>query len=122
MTMPFVDRARQAVKAWAALRAAALLALASTLLVTPSWAQTAAPAPAALPVVPAATAAQPLPANRWTAPQIRQAFELADADTSGELTRTETQRLAMVPKPFEDMDQNKDGLISRAEYEAAFVR
>jgi Ca2+-binding EF-hand superfamily protein len=104
--------------------AAASITLLAALLATPSWAQTAAPAPApaTLPVVPAATAAQPLPASRWTAPQIRQAFELADADTNGELTRSETQRLAIVPKPFEDMDQNKDGLISRAEYEAAFVR
>ena len=107
-------------------RFAAATSLLAALLAAASWAQTAvppaAPAAAALPVVPAATAAQPLPANRWTAPQIRQAFELADADTNGELTRTETQRLAIVPKPFEDMDLNKDGLISRAEYEAAFVR
>ncbi len=106
-------------------------ALLSSVLAAPSWSQTATPASppspvpapaAALPVVPGAAGAQPLPANRWTAPQIRQAFELADSDTNGELSRTETQRLAIVPKPFEDMDQNKDGTISRAEYEAAFVR
>ena len=108
----------------AARRITPSLALLAALLAAPSWAQTAAPAPAPapLPVVPAATAAQPLPASRWTAPQIRQAVELAAADTNGELTRGESQRLAIMPKPFEEMDQNKDGLISRAEYEAAFVR
>lgn len=76
----------------------------------------------ALPVVPASPVAQPLPPHRWTAQQIREAFELADSDTNGELTRAEIQRVAIVPRSFEDMDQNKDGVITRAEYEAAFVR
>jgi hypothetical protein len=76
----------------------------------------------ALPVVPASPAAQPLPPHRWTAQQIREAFELADTDTNGELTRAETQRVAILPRSFEDMDQNKDGVVTRAEYEGAFVR
>ncbi len=75
-----------------------------------------------LPVVPAAPTAQPLPPHRWTAQQIREAFELADSDTNGELTRAEIQRVAILPRSFEDMDQNKDGVVTRAEYEAAFVR
>jgi hypothetical protein len=95
--------------------AAALFAMAAA-------AQTSAPAPTGLPVVPAVPAAQPLPANRWTAPQIRQAFETADADSNGGLSRSEAQRLAIAPKTFEEMDLNKDGVVSRAEYEAAFVR
>jgi hypothetical protein len=75
-----------------------------------------------LPVVPAAPAAQPLPLHRWTAQQIREAFELADSDSNGELTRAEIQRVAILPRSFEDMDQNKDGVVTRAEYEAAFSR
>lgn len=75
-----------------------------------------------LPVVPAAAAAQPLPPHRWTAQQIREAFELADSDSNGELTRAEIQRVAIMPRSFEDMDQNKDGVVTRAEYEAAFSR
>ncbi|MBG9389095.1 EF-hand domain-containing protein [Caenimonas aquaedulcis] len=105
----------------AELAACALLGLAS--LQGPVNAQTAAPAPtASLPIVPVAPATQPLPPNRWNAAQIRQAFDLADGDANGELTRQEVQRLAIVPRPFEDMDLNKDGVISRAEFEGAFGR
>jgi len=75
-----------------------------------------------LPVVPAAPATQPQPPHRWTAQQIGEAFALADTDTNGELTRAEIQRVAILPRSFEDMDQNKDGVVTRAEYEAAFVR
>ena len=102
--------------------AAAAIAFAAAMLAAPSRAQTGPPAQTALPVVPVAPAAHLLPANRWTAPQIRLAFELADADSNGELNRAEAQRLAIVPHSFEEMDQNKDGVITRAEYEAAFVR
>jgi len=79
-------------------------------------------APSTLPVVPAAPATQPQPPHRWTAQQIRDAFDMADADTNGELTRAEIQRVAIMPRSFEEMDRNKDGLVTRAEYEAAFVR
>lgn len=84
------------------------------------------PAPAAtqpaLPVVPVAPATVALPPHRWTQQQAREAFDLADADANGELTRAEMQRIAVVPRPFEEMDQNKDGVVARAEYEAAFAR
>jgi hypothetical protein len=103
------------------------LGIAAGVLVAALWgsasAQQAAPAAQpVLPVVPAATATQPLPPRRWTAQQIQQAFELADADGNGELSRAEVQRIAVVPRSFEDMDQNKDGVVGRAEYEAAFAR
>lgn len=76
----------------------------------------------ALPVVPAASAARPLPPHRWTAQQVREAFEMADTDNNGELTRAEVQRVTIMPRTFEDMDQNKDGVVDGAEYEAAFTR
>jgi hypothetical protein len=75
------------------------------------------PPPAAIQPQPA-----PPPAARWTAEQIRQAFDNADADSNGELSRSEAQRLALLPRSFEDMDQNKDGVLVRAEYEGAFPR
>ena len=104
---------------------AAGAALCAALFHGPLLAQTPAPPPASaasLPVVPVAPATQPLPANRWNTEQIRQAFEFADADADGQLSRQEAQRLAIVPRSFEDMDQNKDGVISRAEFEASFPR
>ena len=90
-------------------------------------AQTAAvPAPAApsavQPAPQAGTAPQAVPAARWTAAQIREAFGLADSDSNGELTRAEAQRLTILPRSFEDLDQNKDGVLGRAEYEAGFSR
>lgn len=97
------------------------------LCMTSARAQTAPAAPAvtassALPVVPAPTAAQPLPANRWTLAQAREAFDAADSDRDGVLTRGEAQRLIIMPRSFEDMDVNKDGTVSRAEFEASFPR
>ena len=45
---------------------------------------------------------------------------MADTDSNGELSRAEAQRLAVLPRSFEEMDLNKDGVLVRAEYEAAF--
>ena len=101
-----------------------LLALALSPLAV---AQTPA-APAVLPAVPAAVPAPvpyrppSIPASRWTPQQIRQAFDAADADSNGTLTRAESQQLAIMPRSFEDMDENKDGVVSRNEYEGAFNR
>jgi hypothetical protein len=87
------------------------------------------PAPGAVPAAPVAAAAagpatggQPLPSARWTAAQIRQSFNAADANGDGQLTRAEAQRLSVMPHSFEDMDQNKDGAVTRAEYEASFYQ
>src|SRR5947209_16094391 len=78
-------------------------------------------APAAVPV-PVPYKPAPIPASRWTPQQIRQAFDAADADSNGVLTRAEAQQLTILPRSFEDMDENKDGVVSRGEYESAFSR
>ena len=79
------------------------------------------PAPAA--PAAAAPAAQPVPAARRTLAQIRQAFDLADTNSDGQLTRAEAQRLAIMPPfSFEEMDVNKNGFVDRGEYEGAFTR
>ena len=71
-------------------------------------------APAAVqPALPA-----PLPAGRWTVVQVQQAFERADANADGQLTRAEAQYLAILPRSFEELDANKDGVLTRGEYEA----
>ena len=72
--------------------------------------------PPALP----APATQSLPANRWTQQQVHQAFQLADANADGQLTRAEAQRLPLLPKSFEDSDSNKDGVLTENEYLASF--
>ena len=90
---------------------------------------TSGTAPAAPPVAPVvqvapgqAVVVQTLPPSAWTAAQTKQAFDLADSDGSGELSRAEGQRLSILPRSFEDMDANKDGSLSRAEYETGFRR
>ena len=78
---------------------------------TPIVRQQEAPAPAT----------QPLPPSRWTPAQIREAFLRADLNSDGQLSRAEAQRLAMLPRSFEDLDTNKDGALVLAEYEASFT-
>lgn len=110
------------------LRTAVILgSVVAALAAEPASAQTpaqpqAAASPPALPLVPAAPGTQPAPPNRWTPAQIQQAFDMADADSDGGLTRAEAQRVAVMPHSFEDMDQNKDGLLSRQEFQAGFTR
>ncbi|MEJ6021287.1 EF-hand domain-containing protein [Ramlibacter sp. PS4R-6] len=100
-----------------------LALLCAAWLATPGLAQT--PATAAVPpaVAPAVGAplTQPLPSNRWTAAQAREAFQLADANGDGRLTRAEAQRLAIMPRSFEEADLNKDGMLTLDEYQASFA-
>jgi hypothetical protein len=100
----------------------AIAIAASWLVIESAGAQTLPPtAPPPPPSGPAAPA-KPPPAARWTAAQIREAFDMADSDSNGELSRAEAQRLAILPRTFEEMDQNKDGVLVRDEYEGAFPR
>ena len=97
-----------------------VLAAAGLLLCAAAGAQVGStpPAAAVAPVVPGTVVpAVPLPAGQWTLAQVRQSFLLADADGNGQLTRAEAQRLAILPRGFEELDANKDGLLAREEYE-----
>ena len=102
------------------LAVSSLTAIAATAQ-TPSTPALAAPA-AVQPGARGPVQAQPVPAARWTAEQISQAFGLADGDSDGQLSRAEAQRLSILPRSFEDLDRNKDGELSRSEYEAGFAR
>jgi hypothetical protein len=100
---------------WTALLLAAMTAHAQTPDTTAG-----APPPSGQPAIPA-PATRPLPPNRWTAEQIREAFQLADVNGDGLLTRGEAQRLPIMPKSFEDTDTNKDGVLSLDEYQTSFT-
>jgi hypothetical protein len=112
---------------------ASCFAAAAGLLATALASAQMAPAPATavtpLPVTPGfqsasppvATVGRPLPPTQWTALQIGQSFEFADSDGNGVLTRAEAQQLTIMPRGFEEMDENKDGVVGRAEYDSVFA-
>jgi hypothetical protein len=103
-------------------RGTLLLAAACGLLASLAVAQTTAPqaAPAGAQAALPSPAPAPAPPSRWTPAQIREAFQLADANSDGQLTRGEAQRLAIMPRSFEDTDLNKDGVLTLNEYMASF--
>jgi hypothetical protein len=82
----------------------------------------AAPAPAIPAAAIPAPVTQPVPPHRWTAAQVREAFQLADGNSDGQLTRGEAQRLPIMPRSFEETDANKDGVINLGEYQAGFTQ
>ena len=83
-------------------------------------AATQAPLPAGVQPALPAPVTQPLPPSRWTPAQIREAFQLADVNGDGQLTRAEAQRLPIMPKSFEETDTNHDGVLVLSEYQASF--
>lgn len=58
----------------------------------------------------------------YTALQIAQSFLGADANRDGELTPAEAERLTIMPYSFEDMDRNRNRILTRSEYEDAVRR
>jgi hypothetical protein len=100
---------------------ASMLAAGAAFAQAPMTSQPQAAAPVVQPL-PAPYIPPAIPANRWTPDQIRRAFDLADADSNGVLTRSEAQHLQIMPHTFEDMDENKDGVVTREEYESSFAR
>lgn len=53
----------------------------------------------------------------YSAVDVARSFFFADANHDGELTRAEFRRLSIATMPFEQMDRNYDGVISRFEYD-----
>jgi hypothetical protein len=56
-------------------------------------------------------------AGGFSATDIARSFFFADGNKDGDLTRAEAARLSILTMPFEEMDRNFDGLISRFEYD-----
>ena len=100
---------------------ALLLAAASAGAQTPPTAPAAPQEPALAPSSGAIiTPATPVPAaTQGTAQQMDQAFARADRDRSGGLSRAEAEAYSAVRLNFEELDANKDGVLSRAEFERA---
>jgi hypothetical protein len=98
------------------------LAVVAATLAFAAQAQSVAPAtPAGVQPALPSPVTQPLPPNRWTPAQVREAFQLADVNGDGQLTRAEAQRLPIMPRSFEDTDTNKDGVLVLSEYQASFA-
>ncbi|HWP11698.1 MAG TPA: EF-hand domain-containing protein, partial [Ramlibacter sp.] len=69
------------------------------------------------PLTPAAGAAAT--SARWTPEQRAQAFKSADKNGNGQLSRQEAAALTGLPRSSDQMDSNKDGSISSAEFDEA---
>lgn len=60
-----------------------------------------------------------IPRGPYSAVDIERAFEDADINHDGDLSRAEAQRLA-IPVPFDELDRNHDGVLTRFEYQDYF--
>lgn len=60
-----------------------------------------------------------IPPNRWTREQLTLAFKRVDSDSDGQLSRQEASVLAGLSSRFDQIDANKDGSISSAEFDEA---
>lgn len=73
--------------------------------------QTSAPSPART----ASAAAGGIPANKATSKDVDAAFDRADTDKDGKLSRTEAENLPAVAQRFEQIDTDRDTFVSREE-------
>lgn len=62
---------------------------------------------------------QAIPANNWTAGQIKEAFKRTDANNDGAISREEARIFNGLTRNFDSFDANKDGSISSAEFDEA---
>lgn len=81
-------------------------------------AQTDTTASATAQVSPAATQGS-IPPNSWTARQISEAFREGDKNGDGRLSREEAALWAGLSRRFDQVDTDKDGSISSAEFDEA---
>ena len=63
--------------------------------------------------MPAATGS--VPANKATSTDVNAAFDRADANKDGKLSRTEAENLPAVAQRFEQIDTDRDTFVSREE-------
>ena len=73
--------------------------------------QTTAPRPSTS----ASAAAQSIPANKASTSDVNAAFDRADTNKDGKLSRTEAENLPSVAQRFEQIDTDRDTFISREE-------
>ena len=73
--------------------------------------QTTSPSPSTS----ASAAAESIPANRVSTTDVDAAFDRADTNKDGKLSREEAENLPSVAQRFEQIDTNRDTFISREE-------
>lgn len=90
---------------------------------TPSAASPNSPpstmSPSAAPQTEAATpptGSAGIPRNKVTSKDLDAAFMQADTSQDGKLDRKETESLPAVSRSFDQLDSNRDGFITRAEF------
>lgn len=49
------------------------------------------------------------------------AFDRADANSDGKLSREEASRLPVIASKFDELDQNKDGALSLGEFAVGYL-
>ena len=64
-------------------------------------------------------AAGAVPANKVTKQDLDAAFNRADANHDGQLSRAEAEHFPAVAQRFEQIDGNRDGFLSREEFNKA---
>ena len=64
-------------------------------------------------------AARAAPVNKVTSMDLDAAFNRADVNRDGKLSRAETEHFPMVAQRFEQIDSNHDSFISREEFNKA---
>ena len=92
--------------------AAALLVALSARAQTPDT-------PAAAAASRAATVQAPASAPRYAAGDLQQAFNFMDANRDGQISREEAAGFRGVARHFDQADADKDGFLSRSEFDAA---
>jgi hypothetical protein len=61
----------------------------------------------------------PIPPNRWTPGELKAAFRKTDVNGDGQLSREEAATSPGMARRFDQIDGNKDGSISSAEFDEA---
>jgi hypothetical protein len=99
-----------------------LLAVATVTALLAAQAQAQAPEPAAAPAAtPAATPASPT-VTYYDPKDLERAFKFMDKTGDGKVSRDEASNFRGVSKHFDEADVNKDGFLSREEFDNAMNR
>jgi hypothetical protein len=100
-----------------------LLALAAAAALLAAQANAQTPEPTAAASAPAATPAPTAPAVVYYDPKdLERAFKFMDKTGDGKVSRDEASNFRGVSKHFDEADVNKDGFLSREEFDNAMNR